>query len=109
EARPAEEVRFALDPGDTLIVYTDGLVERRGELPDVGVARLAAAAREVEPNLEAFASRILHDVGPADARDDIAFVAIRRARRWPCGASGALSPRFGHGRNGYPTGTTCRR
>ena len=81
EARPAEEVRFALDPGDTLIVYTDGLVERRGELPDVGVARLAAAAREVEPNLEAFASRILHDVGPADARDDIAFVAIRRARR----------------------------
>lgn len=78
ETGPADEVRFVLQPGDTLIVYTDGLVERRGELPDVGVARLAAAAREVEPNLEAFASRILHDVGPAEARDDIAFVAIRR-------------------------------
>jgi serine phosphatase RsbU (regulator of sigma subunit) len=36
-----------LAPGDLLVLYTDGLYERRRESPDVGLARLASRAAEV--------------------------------------------------------------
>ncbi|HEY2277623.1 MAG TPA: PP2C family protein-serine/threonine phosphatase, partial [Streptosporangiaceae bacterium] len=35
-----------LAPGDQLVLYTDGLYERRRESPDVGLARLASLAAE---------------------------------------------------------------
>jgi serine phosphatase RsbU (regulator of sigma subunit) len=35
-----------LAPGDLLVLYTDGLYERRRESPDVGLARLATLAAE---------------------------------------------------------------
>jgi serine phosphatase RsbU (regulator of sigma subunit)/anti-sigma regulatory factor (Ser/Thr protein kinase) len=40
------EERTAIAPGSTLILYSDGVVERRGEPLDAGLARLAAAAVE---------------------------------------------------------------
>jgi len=67
-----------LEPGETVIVYTDGLVELRDAGIDDGVARLAAAAATVEPDLEQFASRLLEEVGPSDPADDVALVALRR-------------------------------
>ncbi len=36
-----------LAPGDLIVLYTDGLYERRRESPDVGLARLASLAAEV--------------------------------------------------------------
>jgi serine phosphatase RsbU (regulator of sigma subunit) len=77
-AQPPTEVQFALEPGDTLVLYTDGLIETRVETLDQSLARLTAAAATVEPDLEEFASRLLADVGPAQARDDIAMVVVRR-------------------------------
>lgn len=74
----AKEIEFRLAPDETLIVYTDGLIERRDEGIDDGVARLCAAACAVEPDLEQFASRILEEVGPRDPADDLALVALRR-------------------------------
>jgi serine phosphatase RsbU (regulator of sigma subunit) len=67
--------RFA--PDDTVVLYTDGLVERRGESIDVGLARLAAAAsarRHLPPaDLVDGVLAELHDGdGPAD---DVAVVA----------------------------------
>ena len=64
--------------GATLVLYTDGLVERRRESIDVGLDALARAAERVEPDLEEFCDRLLAEVGPAKPDDDIAVLALRR-------------------------------
>ncbi len=59
--------------GDLLILYTDGLVERRGESLDAGLDRLEVAALAGPDEPEALCEHILHAVLPADARlpDDV--------------------------------------
>ncbi len=42
---PRDDASETLEPGTLLVVYTDGLVERRGEDLDAGLARLEAAVR----------------------------------------------------------------
>ncbi|MFI0720753.1 PP2C family protein-serine/threonine phosphatase [Streptomyces sp. NPDC021224] len=71
------EHRTALPAGSTLLLYTDGLVERRGEVLDRGMTRLRreAASRAGEP-VEAFVGQLLRGMG-ADADDDIALLAVR--------------------------------
>ena len=64
--------------GATLVLFTDGLVERRRESIDVGLDALARAAERVEPDLEEFCDRLLAEVGPAKPDDDIAVLALRR-------------------------------
>lgn len=62
----------------TVLLYTDGLVERRGEALDVGLARLRAAAGEAPSDLEQLCSHLLdRAVGGADAEDDVALLAAR--------------------------------
>lgn len=77
--RPATEIEFVLEPDDTVVLYTDGLIETRSEALDESLARLIDAAASVERDLEAFATRLLADVGPAAPADDIAMVVVRRA------------------------------
>jgi serine phosphatase RsbU (regulator of sigma subunit)/anti-sigma regulatory factor (Ser/Thr protein kinase) len=77
--RTAYASAFArLVEGETLLLYTDGLVERRGESLDHGLDRLAEAVREAPERVEAFAShvldRLLPDAAPAD---DVAIVVLR--------------------------------
>jgi anti-sigma regulatory factor (Ser/Thr protein kinase) len=43
--RPRDEV--VLDRGDSLVMYSDGLIERRGEVITHGMERLAAAATDI--------------------------------------------------------------
>jgi CheY-like chemotaxis protein/anti-sigma regulatory factor (Ser/Thr protein kinase) len=74
----AVEIMLTLSPGDTLVLYTDGLVETRVDGIDPGIKRLMDAATLVEMDLESFASRLLYEVGPADPDDDIAMIAVRR-------------------------------
>jgi hypothetical protein len=62
----------------TLVLYTDGLVERRGESIDAGIARLAGAPVRPEPDLDRSCDHLLQQVGPAEPLDDIAIVAVRR-------------------------------
>jgi sigma-B regulation protein RsbU (phosphoserine phosphatase) len=62
-----------------LICYTDGLVERRGEIIDVGIERLRAA---VEPGpAEAVCARIMATVGAEQPTDDIALLTICTSRQ----------------------------
>ena len=44
EMRSRPDERDRLGPGDTLLLYTDGLIERKGESLAVGLERLLAAA-----------------------------------------------------------------
>jgi len=61
------------------VLYTDGLVERRDEDIDVGLAALQRVAAEVDPDLEDFCDRLLLRLGAAgQADDDVAVVALRR-------------------------------
>lgn len=76
--RSARDVDFDLEPGATIVLYTDGLIETRTDDLDRGLARLIDAVSSMEPDLEAFASRLLADVGPSDPADDIAMVVVRR-------------------------------
>ena len=74
----AIEHAINLPLGSTLLLYTDGLIERRGESLDVGMARLIVAAANPDPDLDAYCDRILCEVGPVKPLDDIAVVAVRR-------------------------------
>jgi serine phosphatase RsbU (regulator of sigma subunit)/FixJ family two-component response regulator len=68
-----------LGPGSTMLLYTDGLVERRRETIDVGLERLSKALREGPADLEQLCSSILARVQQgAGTQDDIALLAVRR-------------------------------
>ena len=76
--RPPDQ-EFVLPVGGTLVLYTDGLIERRRTNIDVGLAALAECAAEVEPNLDMFCQRLLvRLVGEEEQADDIAVVVLRR-------------------------------
>jgi CheY-like chemotaxis protein len=79
--RPAD-LEFVLPHDGTLVLYTDGLIERRDVDIDVGLAALAACAADVGPSLDAFCQRLLERlVGADEQADDIAVVALRRSAR----------------------------
>lgn len=67
-------VTIDLPAGCTVVAYTDGLVERRGEIIDEGQQRLKALVRP-EPAESACAS-IMAGVDVMDAEDDVALLAI---------------------------------
>lgn len=72
---------LALDEGEGLLFYTDGLVERRDEGIDVGLARLVDALAQMEASTPL--PRLLADVGrlvAPDGRDDTCALVIRRGR-----------------------------
>ena len=66
-----------IPPGSVLCFYTDGLVERRGELIDDGLARLCRAVT-AEPPEAACAAVMGALVGNESVRDDIALLMVRR-------------------------------
>jgi serine phosphatase RsbU (regulator of sigma subunit) len=66
-------------PGSTLIAYTDGLIEQRGQTLDTGLQRLAAAAADSPPRPGDLIARLISALTTDDQEDDIAVLAIRFA------------------------------
>ncbi|MEU9457602.1 SpoIIE family protein phosphatase [Streptomyces sp. NPDC048312] len=64
------------DPGTVLFLYTDGLVERRGEDIDASVDRLRELTLPAGGSLERLLDDVLERFGPG-AEDDIAVLASR--------------------------------
>jgi PAS domain S-box-containing protein len=72
-----EDEETDLPPGGALVLYTDGLVERRGEHLDAGLQAAAAAAADGVLEPEALCNRLLQAVLPPGPRaDDIALLAL---------------------------------
>ncbi|AGL17529.1 PP2C family protein-serine/threonine phosphatase [Actinoplanes sp. N902-109] len=66
-----------LEPGSTVVFYTDGLIERRGRHLDDGLADLLAALRghaHLDP--EALCEHLLATV-PGDTEDDVVLTVLR--------------------------------
>ncbi|MGW6536299.1 PP2C family protein-serine/threonine phosphatase [Streptomyces sp. NPDC055051] len=66
-----------LGQGDTLLLFTDGLVERRGEDIDVSLARLAGLRLPPEPGPEQVVDEVLARLDAHHAEDDVAVLAAR--------------------------------
>ncbi len=85
---------IVLDPGCTLVLYTDGLVERRREPLDDGLDRLLAAAADLQDLApEQFCDALLQRLG-ADAEDDVALLVLRPE---PAPAPGPALPSYSPG------------
>jgi len=75
-AQPSE-FTYALADGDTLLLYTDGLVERRSEPIDAGIDRLMTSLGGGPPSAAETCDRVLERlVGDQPPGDDVALLAV---------------------------------
>jgi serine phosphatase RsbU (regulator of sigma subunit)/anti-sigma regulatory factor (Ser/Thr protein kinase) len=84
-----EQTEFAIDPGEVLVLYTDGLVERRGHRLSDGLAELAGAAAGAPLDAELMCERLLAAMSP-DGADDVAVLTMQSVST----ANGALALRL---------------
>jgi anti-sigma regulatory factor (Ser/Thr protein kinase)/putative methionine-R-sulfoxide reductase with GAF domain len=73
------EVQFDVPLGSLLLLYTDGLVERREEPLDVGLERLRTIAAAIgSSSPQAFCDAVLSDaLEDVDQEDDVALIALQ--------------------------------
>lgn len=69
-------IQVALPASGTLVAFTDGLVERRGQSIDVGLERVRSAA-DGETPLPELLERLLKAVPAGRGEDDVAIVGVR--------------------------------
>jgi GAF domain-containing protein len=80
---------WRLEPRSTLMLYTDGLVERRTDSFDAGLDRLlrygsALAHPQLQSALDTLVNHVRHD----DVKDDVTAIAVRREDRTTPAANG---------------------
>jgi chemotaxis family two-component system sensor kinase Cph1 len=76
--RPRTEHETIIAPGSTLLLYTDGLVERHDQVFDEGVELLAEALTELRSRSVAeLCDRLLERLLPEGVEDDVALLAVR--------------------------------
>jgi anti-sigma regulatory factor (Ser/Thr protein kinase)/putative methionine-R-sulfoxide reductase with GAF domain len=91
---------FRLPTGAILLLYTDGLVERRGESIDLGLERLRVLG-EGFADVEALCASVVERLVGEEPGDDVAFLAARvppltdhLTTRWPATAESLADIRY---------------
>ncbi len=82
---PYDELAITLEPGDALLLYTDGVTEARNSRNEVyGLERLKALMGQGEPDVEAMGAAIVAEVRRFEAgrpaSDDLTLVGVARER-----------------------------
>ncbi|MYU30832.1 serine/threonine-protein phosphatase [Streptomyces sp. FBKL.4005] len=83
-----ESATHRLAPGETLVLFTDGLVERRGEDIDRSLDRLAALGFAAGDAVDSVLETILGRLDARHAEDDVAVLAARPHIRQGAAAPG---------------------
>jgi PAS domain S-box-containing protein len=82
--QPRPQATRLLPFGSTLMLFTDGLVERKHESIDDGIARAAASlVKTTKLPLEAVADVVLRELAPVAGYDDDVAMVIHRRQRAP--------------------------
>src|SRR5262249_49420741 len=71
-----------IQPGDVIVLYTDGLVERRSQDIETGIGRLAQHLSDLGPEENLFAASrqmVSQMTAGSPTADDIALVLLRRS------------------------------
>jgi hypothetical protein len=79
------EARERLEPGEMLLLYTDGLVEKRGESIDAGLERLRATVEGSPAEPATLCDRVLEALVAEPSEDDVAVLAVLYAPQEPTG------------------------
>ncbi len=79
---PFPVTRLHLDPGDALLVYSDGVVEHRDADLEEGIRRLAVElGRQPDPRDGTFLARLVDDFAPGESDDRTACLVRRQEPR----------------------------
>ncbi|OBH58922.1 SpoIIE family protein phosphatase [Mycobacterium sp. E2479] len=82
--QPRPQATQVLPPGSTLMLFTDGLVERKHESIDEGIARAAdVLAQTMTSPLDTVADVVLRELAPAAGYDDDVAMVIYRHQQTP--------------------------
>ncbi|MHB8511391.1 MAG: ATP-binding SpoIIE family protein phosphatase [Actinomycetota bacterium] len=76
--RPQGEVSISLLPDQTLLLFTDGLIERRDRGINVGLDQLQNAFRGADGDIEHVCDYVLDRLLDGPPADDVAMLALRR-------------------------------
>lgn len=79
EERPRPQGSAVLEPGGALILYSDGLIERRGESLDIGLTRLERLASQlVGRSPEGICHELFTNFGVGPSREDDVVVLVMK-------------------------------
>jgi serine phosphatase RsbU (regulator of sigma subunit) len=81
--RPATPTHTVLPMDSTLLLFTDGLVERRGEDLDTGLERLRQAAARTALPVDELCDYLIKELSAEASRDDTALLALHARSPWP--------------------------